>query len=115
MNIRKARDLARTALGRLVTLLPNGAKLELRERAQIRGRLDYEKANLELFVESPTELHARLSSCAKEPETIAWLEQHLRDGDAFYDVGANVGAYSLVAAVNPREGVKVVAFEPGFA
>jgi FkbM family methyltransferase len=115
MNLRKARDLARTALGRLVTLLPDGAKLEIRERAQIRGRLDYGKADLELVVETPTELHNRLSSCAKEPETVAWLEENLREGDAFYDVGANVGAYSLVAAVNPRSGVRVVAFEPGFA
>lgn len=44
-----------------------------------------------------------------------WWEMHflldyLRAGDAFVDVGANVGVYSLLAA--GLEGVDVVAFEP---
>ena len=46
---------------------------------------------------------------AKEPSTIEWIET-FQPGEVFYDVGANVGGYSVWAA--KRRGVKVFAFEP---
>jgi len=46
-----------------------------------------------------------------EPEVQAALEQHLRPGMIFYDVGANIGFFSLlVARLVGKEG-RVVAFE----
>lgn len=45
----------------------------------------------------------------KEPETIEWIDT-VASGDVFYDIGANIGTYSLYAAIN-RE-VRVLAFEP---
>lgn len=45
----------------------------------------------------------------KEPCTIDWIET-FKDGEVLWDIGANVGGYSVWAAV--RKGVKVVAFEP---
>jgi FkbM family methyltransferase len=48
----------------------------------------------------------------KEPGTIAWLENHLRSEDVFWDVGANIGVYSLFAV---RCGAEVCAFEPHLA
>jgi len=48
------------------------------------------------------------SDMAKEPDTNRWIEQ-FDDGDVFWDIGANVGVYSLYAA---RRGLKVCAFEP---
>lgn len=48
---------------------------------------------------------------SKEPETLDWLDAELRDGDVFYDVGANIGVYALYAAVL-RPGARVFAFEP---
>ena len=47
----------------------------------------------------------------KEPETIAWINRMV-PGEVFYDIGANVGCYSLYAA---KRGLHVVAFEPGAA
>jgi len=44
----------------------------------------------------------------KEPETIAWI-RGFAASDVFFDVGANVGAYSIYAA---RRGSMVTAFEP---
>jgi FkbM family methyltransferase len=44
---------------------------------------------------------------------VDWLERSIRDGDVIYDVGANVGAYSLVAA--RMADATVIAFEPAFA
>ena len=44
----------------------------------------------------------------KEAGTIRWLSQ-LGRADVLYDVGANIGLYSLIAA---KQGAKVYAFEP---
>lgn len=71
--------------------------------------LDYERARIELHPSSKK----RRRSVAKEPYTVAWLEQSLQPGDVLFDVGANVGAYSLVAAVAQPQ-AQVFAFEPGF-
>ena len=46
---------------------------------------------------------------SKEPETIKWLSS-FKQTDIFWDVGANIGLYSIFAAVNI--GCKVLAFEP---
>lgn len=48
----------------------------------------------------------------KEPGTIAWLEKWLTAGDVFWDVGANVGCYSLFAA---KRSLSVCSFEPHMA
>ena len=45
----------------------------------------------------------------KEPETLDWIDEHVQPGDVFYDVGANVGLFSLYAA---KRGARVYAFEP---
>lgn len=74
--------------------------------------LDYERCAVRLGVSSAIELHVRLHSCAKEPETVAWIEQSLAAGDVFYDIGANVGAYTLVAAAYWGAAVRTVAIEP---
>lgn len=46
----------------------------------------------------------------KEPETLAWIDEFGSPSDVLYDVGANVGLYSIYAAV--RHGQRVYAFEP---
>jgi FkbM family methyltransferase len=44
---------------------------------------------------------------------VQWIEEFVRKGDVLYDVGANVGTFSLVAALARK--ASVVAFEPGYA
>lgn len=44
----------------------------------------------------------------KEPETLRWIDS-FKAGEVLWDIGANVGCYSLYAA---SRGVKVIAFEP---
>lgn len=44
----------------------------------------------------------------KEPDTIAWI-QGMQPGETLYDVGANMGQYSMYAA---KRGINVHAFEP---
>lgn len=50
----------------------------------------------------------------KEPETLDWLDRSLRDGDVFVDVGANIGLYSVYAALS-RPASRVIALEPEYA
>jgi FkbM family methyltransferase len=45
----------------------------------------------------------------KEPETIEWIDS-MEEGDVLFDIGANVGIYTVYAAINRK--VKVCAFEP---
>lgn len=45
----------------------------------------------------------------KEPETIEWIDT-IGDGEVLFDIGANVGVYTLYAAINRK--VQVRAFEP---
>lgn len=45
-----------------------------------------------------------------EPETRRWIDEYIHDGEHLWDVGANVGLYTLYAAV--RDGLSVTSFEP---
>lgn len=67
--------------------------------------LDY-KHQIRLCEETPD---FRVKSCAKELETIQWIEEYVKPEDNFVDIGANSGAYSLVAAQYCK---KVYSFEP---
>jgi FkbM family methyltransferase len=76
--------------------------------------MDYEHRDILLSVDSDFEYRVRLHSCKKEPDTVQWIETFFREGDVFYDIGANVGAYSLVASKFFEGKVTVYAFEPAF-
>jgi FkbM family methyltransferase len=82
----------------------------IRSAAVSYGRLDYTGAEIHMRVTSRPEFH-RLRSCEKEPWTVRWIEQYLQPDEVMYDVGANVGAYTLVAAA-AVPGARIVAFEP---
>jgi FkbM family methyltransferase len=47
-----------------------------------------------------------------EPETLAWIDEYLSSG-TLWDIGANIGLYTLYAALSPK--VRVVAIEPSAA
>lgn len=63
-----------------------------------------------LLVECPSAraLHDPQGFGQDEPETVAWITG-LPAGSVLWDVGANIGLYSLFAA---RRGLRVLAFEP---
>jgi FkbM family methyltransferase len=78
-------------------------------RVYSKRRLDYSKFPLYVMTDNVREYETRARSVRKEPETVAWIEKHTRSETILYDVGANIGAYTLVAAAL---GAKVIAFEP---
>lgn len=50
----------------------------------------------------------------KEPETLDWIDKWIQDGDIFFDIGANIGVYTIYAALR-HPGTQVVAIEPEYA
>lgn len=100
------------------------AQLVARMRARDAGELiellttvrpmDYSRHRIELVVGSPA-IALRLRSVEKEPFTVEWIERSIKPGTVFYDIGANVGAYSLIAAKLTGNGARIFAFEPSAA
>ena len=77
------------------------------------GLLDYNKSQIKLIIESPTHI-GRLKSCKKEPDTVVWIEENFNHSAVLYDIGANVGAYSLIAGIiaKNKKNSFVYSFEP---
>ncbi len=78
-----------------------------------RARLDYPSAEIWLHVTTEVERKYRLSACRKEPWTVEWLDAYVQPGEVLYDIGANVGGFTLIAAVG--RGAHAIAFEPSYA
>lgn len=89
--------------------------VEIKERLLIIVKMDYVPHDIYLYADSPVEYITRRNSCKKEPETVEWIETYCKPEDVFYDVGANVGAYSLVVDRHTKGKAKIYAFEPGFS
>lgn len=60
--------------------------------------------------------YRELSRCmnlfVKEEGTCRWIREILRPGDVFYDVGANIGIYTVMAGHQVGPQGRVLAFEP---
>src|SRR3990167_10175286 len=72
--------------------------------------LDYKPVKLSMECTNQVEENYRVVACAKEPWTMAFIDSIPAEA-TFWDLGANVGPYTLVAA---SRGLRVVAIEPGF-
>jgi len=72
-------------------------------------RLDYEPKIIYILTDTLREYETRARSVRKEPKTVSWIEKNGEKTAVFYDIGANIGAYSLIATAL---GIRVVAFEP---
>ncbi|MCP9916787.1 FkbM family methyltransferase [Cyanobium sp. ATX 6F1] len=89
-------------------------KLQLANELHEIQKLDYTDGELFLHADSTVERDLRSISCRKEPMTVAWLKRELKPGDVLYDIGANVGAYSLIASHASQRKATIYAFEPSF-
>ena len=103
----------RSFLRAAVDSIPADSFIDLHAATKPR-KLDYEYADIYMRVTTKGEL-VRLRGCAKEPFTIDWIHNRIGAGDVLYDIGANVGVYSLVAAKKPGGGARVFSFEASYA
>jgi len=65
--------------------------------------------------ETPRELNRCLKMYAKEPGTCNWIKSMVKPGEVFFDIGANIGVYTIMAARRVSPGGKVYSFEPHVA
>lgn len=86
-------------------------RMEFRMRPERSPRVNclVRGATISIGVRSRMEMMRVLTYESKEPEILDWIDRMVRPGDVFYDVGANIGVYSLYAAA---AGARVYAFEP---
>ena len=80
--------------GFLVNILPAALRIFLKSHLKVIRKMDYSEGDIFLDVSSSMEYRVRLYSCRREPETVNWIETFFEEKDVFYDIGANVGAYS---------------------
>jgi FkbM family methyltransferase len=110
-RLNRADALGSELLSTLVRQLHRKTAGRLVEQCTPVQELDYAQHRIELAISSP-QISRRLGSVEKEPFTVQWIEQSIRPGDVFYDIGANVGPYSLIAAKATRNRARIFAFEP---
>lgn len=72
----------------------------------LRQETDF--GTLKFFCPGKIPEHRARTLLTKEPETIEWINT-FNDKDVFWDIGANVGAYTLYAALR---NITVLSFEP---
>jgi len=95
-------------------LLPARTLAKLKHSMSPVVRLDYNRRVIHLHADSDLNVR-RAGACEKEPETVKWIEEFISPGEVLFDVGANVGAYSLVACKYFHDQVLVHSFEPSFS
>jgi FkbM family methyltransferase len=73
-------------------------------------KLDYKGADLSIENNTPIEQAYRICAASKEPWTVDFIES-IPKGAVFWDIGACVGGYTMIAL---SRGLNVVAVEPAF-
>ena len=92
----------------------------LQLRADVLERLTQETisvtripgSQIRFYTPSPLLISRAASVLSKETDTIKWIDD-FDAGTVFWDIGANVGVYSLYAAI--RKDISVLSFEPSAA
>jgi len=80
-------------------------------------KIQYDKVHVEILNDphgDPYSHRFRVGAAVKEPGTIYWIENYIKDGDTVWDIGANVGPYSLIIA-KMYPNCWVLAFEPVYS
>lgn len=68
--------------------------------------------NIRLDTQSEVDAFREETYASKEPETLDWIDQNFSAGEVLYDIGANVGLYSLYTAMRFKGKCCVLSIEP---
>jgi FkbM family methyltransferase len=79
-------------------------KLLNRSRAVVHNSIE-----MQFYVSNSLSSYRVKTFASKEPETLTWIESFDKDS-VFWDIGANIGLYSVYAAKSKN--IQVYAFEP---
>jgi FkbM family methyltransferase len=106
-------DGLRAVLAAATALMPANGREHVRRVASLRmtqAPRTVEVRGIPLRLESGALLWSQALRWM-EPETFEWLDAQVRDGETLWDVGANIGLYTLWCAKR-HPGCRIVAFEP---
>ena len=98
---------------KFMNFLPRGRWITtdiLEEIWRITTRVRIEDQTLKFHAPNWLTRYRATSILDKEPETISWIKS-MPEGSVLWDVGANVGTFSIYAALR---NIRVVAVEPSF-
>lgn len=84
----------------------------VRRRTVVRTMLRDRGHAVSYVCETTMDALRPISLWIKEPGTMAWIESEVKPSDIFMDIGANIGIYSIAAAVRMSRNGAVYAFEP---
>src|SRR5262245_13412768 len=113
--LRRCKSAGRRALREVASLplraLGNTQRVQALQKlaASMVSEVNVPDGTLRFMTPTPLLQWRADSLLTKEPDTIRWIDQFNSD-DVFWDVGANVGVFSLYAACRRR--LRVLAFEP---
>lgn len=81
-----------------------------RKRRPVRAR----GLQFTLQADNPITHYRWRSFETKEPETLDWIDRQMKESETLFDIGANIGVYSVYAALRHRRAT-VISFEPEYA
>ena len=90
----------------------DGASLRLHNATKLTKVCWVNGVRIQLEASNQRELSRIMSYATKEPGTIAWIDNYIKPGDVLYDIGANIGQYSLYPALKWGGNIRVYSFEP---
>lgn len=76
--------------------------------------INIEKKEIKFFIPNTVTEWRVDTLLSKEPETIKWIDEFDGEKKVFWDIGANIGIYSIYATVK-HQNIEVVSFEPSFS
>jgi FkbM family methyltransferase len=88
---------------------------DLRKQLVQHVRVDDGHHQYEFRCETAAEVWRARTLTTKEAGTVAWIDTFVKPGEVFYDVGANIGLYTLLAGKRVGAEGMVYAFEPHVA
>jgi FkbM family methyltransferase len=91
--------------------LPKRIAVEIYQAIELYKEIDYKPTKILIMTSNDLEYDLRTRAFSKEPETVKWIEDVFSQNSVLYDIGANIGAYSLIAAKTGKF-EKIYAFEP---
>jgi len=99
------------AVGVIFSKLPISFSLQLKESLRLTTDMPFLSLGVKVVVDR-TKDWGRAQFCSKERLTCEWVKKYYKRGDVIYDIGANIGAVSLISALYLKKDCKIYSFEP---
>ena len=96
--------------GMIFSLMPIQLSATVKENIKISVKMPM-SYDIRVVVDRSRDIK-RAKFCYKEKSTVLWIEKYYQKGDVIFDVGANIGAVSLISAAFLQKQCKIYAFEP---